>query len=212
VSKRILSCPPISCMPFNCPGHELFRKGLSGCGIDTVNAPVGTVFVLAFTVSDYSFPPATSEVLRRIIVVSPCDQGQTYCPDLAKPVRPIGQFACGTTDCISRAAILALQPIQPPVVPPSMEFSKALPVATISNRSDGFSLFPTSVPGRSATISSQVCCLVNNYLCSLCKALLCRICFLQTGSMQDAHQKFRRAIARFILCQGVSSASSWSIH
>jgi hypothetical protein len=70
-SKRILSCPPIFCISFNCPGHELFRKGLSGCGIDTLNAPVGTVFVLTFTVSDYSFPPATSEVLRRIIVVLP---------------------------------------------------------------------------------------------------------------------------------------------
>jgi hypothetical protein len=158
VSKRILSCPPISCVPFNCPGHEMFRKGVSGCGIDTVSAPVGTVFALAFTVSDLSFPPITSEALRRIVVVSPCEQGQTYCPALAQPTLATSEFACGTTDCMSRSAIISLQPVKPPLVPPYIEFSKALPVSAISNRSAGLSRFSASVNGRRATIHSLVRC------------------------------------------------------
>jgi hypothetical protein len=167
VSKRILSCPPISCAPFNCPGHELFRKGLAGCGVDTVNAPVGTVFVVAFTVSDLSFPPATSEVVRRILVVSPCNRGQTYCPALAQPPHPTGEFACGTTDCISRAAILALQPVQPPLVTASVEFSKALPVSAISKSSAGSSVMPGPVHGRTATSQSLVCSLLLSHLQTL---------------------------------------------
>jgi hypothetical protein len=157
LSKRILSCPPISCVPFNCPGHELFRKGLSGCGIDTVNAPVGTVFGLAFTVSDLSFPPSTSEALRRIIVVSPCEEGQMYCPALTQPALSSDEFACGTTDCVSRASILELQPIQPTFDPPFIEFSKTLPVSAISNRSAGSSPLSGSVHGSPANISSLVC-------------------------------------------------------
>jgi hypothetical protein len=151
-------------MPFNCPGHELFRKGLSGCGIDTVNSPVGTVFALAFTVSDLSFPPATSEALRLITVISPCEPGQTYCPALYLPAVTTGKFACGTTDGISRAAILAQQPIQPPFIPPSVEFSKALPVSAISNRSDGL-LLSGYVHGRRDTIHSLVCCTFLHILC-----------------------------------------------
>jgi hypothetical protein len=158
VSKRILSCPPLSCMPFNCPGHELFRKGLSGCGIDTVNAPVGTVFGLKLAVSDLSVPPATFEVVRRIIVVSPCGQGQTYCPALAQPAVVTSEFACGTTDCTSRASLLSLQPAEPPPMPPDIEFSKTLPVSAISNRSAGWPMFNGSVYGRRPTIHSLVCC------------------------------------------------------
>jgi hypothetical protein len=159
VSKRVLSCPPLSCMPFNCPGHELFRKGLSGCGIDTVNAAVGSVFALTFTVSDLSFPPATSEVQRRIIVVSPCGQGQTYCPALAQPAPATGEFACGTTDCTTRKAIFALQPVQPRFVPPNIEFSKALPVSAISNRSAGLPFFSGSMHEHRSTTNAQVCCI-----------------------------------------------------
>jgi hypothetical protein len=157
VSKRILSCPPLSCTPFNCPGHELFRKGLSGCGIDTVNAPVGTVFNLKFTVSDLSFPPAISEVQRRIVVVSPCEQGQTYCPALAQPAPAKGEFACGTTDCTSRAAILSLQPVQAPLAPSSIEVSRSLPLCAISNRSAGLSIFSDSFLRGRATTQSLVC-------------------------------------------------------
>jgi hypothetical protein len=157
VSKHILSCPPISCMPFNCPGHESFRKGLSGCGIDTVSAPVDTVFSLVFTTSDLNFPPATSEVVRLITVVSPCGQGQMYCPGLAKPAHATGELACGTTDCISRAAIIALQPIEPTLAAPSIAFSTALPVSAISNTTYDF--LSVYVHGHRDTIIPQVRCL-----------------------------------------------------
>jgi hypothetical protein len=156
LSKRVLTCPPISCVPFNCPGHEFFRKGLSGCGIDTVSAPVGTVFDLAFTVSDLSIPPATSEVLRHIMVVSPCEESQTYCPDLAKPALSTDEHACGTTDCSSRAAILALQPVQPNLIPLSLEFTQSLPLSAMSNRSAGSPLFSGFVHGGRATGLVQV--------------------------------------------------------
>jgi hypothetical protein len=41
--------------------------------ISSPAAAVGTAFALAFTVSDLSFPPATSEALLLIVVVSPCE-------------------------------------------------------------------------------------------------------------------------------------------
>jgi hypothetical protein len=173
ISKRVLSCPPVSCMPFNCPGHDFFRKGLSGCGIDTLNAPVGTEFALAFTVSDLSIPPATSEVLRRIIVVSPCKPGQTYCPELAGPALSTDEFACGKTDCISRAAILAQQPVQPTRAPPSARFSTALPVSAISNRSAGQSQISGSLHGQREKIFSPVRFLLHTtFLDALFSALL----------------------------------------
>jgi hypothetical protein len=172
VSKRILSCPPISCMPFSCPGHETFRKGLSGCGIDTVNAPVGTVFVLKFTVSDLSFPPATSEAQRHIIVVSPCGQDQTYCPDLAQPDLGLGDFICGTTDCISRAAILSRQPVQSPGFPPSIEFSEAIPSSAISNSSSNLSMFPGYMLSSRTMVRFLVCCTCLTTFCMALTSLL----------------------------------------
>jgi hypothetical protein len=159
LSKHILSCPPSSCKLFNCPGHESFRKGLSGCGIDTVNAPVGTLFFLTFTVSDLAIPPATSEVVRLITVASPCREGQIYCPNLAKSALSTGEHACGTTECISRAAIVALEPMETFTEAVSVHFSAGLPLAAISNTSNISSSLSGSMQGRKATILSQVCCL-----------------------------------------------------
>jgi hypothetical protein len=132
LSSNILSCAPDSCMAFNCPGHESFRKGLSGCGINTVNGEVGSVLSLTFSVSDFSYPPATTTVQRLITVISPCKYGEIYCPELAQPAHPSGEHACGSTDCVSRAAILALLPVEPTIVAPSIEFSTAVPVSAVS--------------------------------------------------------------------------------
>jgi hypothetical protein len=137
LSMNVLSCAPSSCMPFNCPGHESFRKGLSGCGIDTVNSPVDNLFLLTFTVSDFSTPPATSYIHRLITIISPCAPGETYCPDLAKPPHSTGEHACGTTDCITRAAILVLVPVERSTAAPSIEFSSAVPVAAVSSTPPG---------------------------------------------------------------------------
>ena len=120
-------------MPFNCPGHQSHHKGLSGCGVDTVNAPVDTSFTVNFTVLDLGTPPATSTVQRHVIVVSPCEPSEIYCADLAVPATRTGEHACGTTDCVSRAAIIALQPPDTSDVAPSLEFSSAVPLAAVSS-------------------------------------------------------------------------------
>jgi hypothetical protein len=124
VSDRIVTCPPRSCMPFNCRGHELRRKGIHGCGVDTVNAPVGTVFTLNFTVTDKHVPPASATVQRLIRVISPCP-AQKYCPDLQAP------HDCGSSDCTVRAALLAQTPV--PHAPPVIGISDAVPKSLVSN-------------------------------------------------------------------------------
>ena len=50
MTLRVLACPPLSCLPIGCPGHEFVKKGLQGCGLDTLNSPVGTEFSIEFTV------------------------------------------------------------------------------------------------------------------------------------------------------------------
>ena len=83
-------------MAFNCPGHESRLKGLSGCGIDTVSAPLDTVFVLQFVVRDTNNFPATIVVSRLVEVVSPCQPAEVYCADLADPQQAPGSgHACG---------------------------------------------------------------------------------------------------------------------
>ena len=140
-------------MPFNCPGHESRVKGLSGCGIDTVSAPVDTIFVLNFVVSDLHTPPAITGVSRMIVVVSPCGAEDIYCADLADPQQPPGSgHACGTTDCASRAAILALQPPEP--VAPSLMFSSAVPLTSLSDTQDSPS--PVLIHGHEHRSFSQV--------------------------------------------------------
>jgi hypothetical protein len=209
VSKRVLTCPPTACVPFNCPGHEFFRKGLSGCGIDTLSAPVGTVFGLAFTVSDLSMPPATSEVLRRIMVVSPCGEGHTYCPDLAKPALSTDEHACGTTDCSSRAALLALQPVQSTAIPPFIEFTQALPVSSISNRSAGSPLFSGFVHGSRATSLVQVPFLSQIFVLSV---LCSHLSFCKAGAIAFEHQILKKALHGMRLHLYNNSAGSCSIH
>ena len=156
LSERILSCPPMSCMNFGCPGHELSRKGLSGCGIDTVRAPVGTWFSLNFTVFDLHIPAATTNVQRIVLVVSPCSQEEVYCPELARPDHPTGQHACGSSDCASRAAILALQPEEEIMIAPTVEFSDSVPRAAVYTLPPGRSASVLTIPGHEGTFISQV--------------------------------------------------------
>ena len=130
-TDRVLSCPPDACMFFNCPGHESRFKGVFGCRIDAVSAAVDTPFALEFAVPDSQTPPNIATVQRLIVVVSPCGAEEIYCADLADPQQPPGSgHACGTTDCESRAAILALQPSEP--VAPSLTFSSAVPLISVS--------------------------------------------------------------------------------
>ena len=169
----ILSCPPDSCMLFNCPGHEVRVKGLSGCGIDTVSAPVDTLLVLNFVSPDSHTPSAVTRVSRMIVVVSPCGPEHIYCADLADPQQPPGSgHACGTTNCAFRAAILALQLPEP--VPPSLSFSSAVPLTSLSEAQDSPS--PTPIHGHEQQNFSQVvcCCLLRLWRSSLwCLPYVC---------------------------------------
>ena len=140
-------------MPFNCPGHESRLKGLSGCVIDTVSAPLDTVFAVEFVVSDAYTPSARAAVSRLVVVVSPCQPEDIYCAELADPQQAPGSgHACGTTDCVSRAAIVALQPAEP--VAPILTFSSAVPLTSVSE-SEGTST-TSPIQGHEHRSFSQV--------------------------------------------------------
>ena len=81
LTTHVLACPPQECLPFGCPGHELYVKGLAGCGVDTASAPVGATFNITFTVFDHHRPPGYASIQRTLtIAASPCPAGQFYCP------------------------------------------------------------------------------------------------------------------------------------
>lgn len=124
LTYRILTCPPPTCMPFGCPGHEMRRKGIQGCGVDTATAAVGTLITFDIVVMDLSVPPVITRVTRVIRVVSPCAASEIYCPDL--PAR----LTCGTTACPARAAASASDPAA--AHPPSLAFTAAVPSTLIS--------------------------------------------------------------------------------
>lgn len=97
LTDRVLACPPADCLSYGCPGHELQTKGLAGCGVDTVNAPVGTVFNLTFSVFDLNRPAASASLFRLVGVTSPCAQNELYCPDSA--------VQCADAPCNLRSAL-----------------------------------------------------------------------------------------------------------
>jgi hypothetical protein len=74
----VLACPPASCLPRGCPGHEFRKKGIQGCGIDT-SAPVGSVFSLTFVVLDRWLPPAMATTERVITIRGPCPAAAHFC-------------------------------------------------------------------------------------------------------------------------------------
>lgn len=91
-------------MPFGCRGHEFPTKGVQGCGLDTANAAPGTTFALQFVVFDQHFPPQAANVTRTIHVVSPCQAGEAFCPDMGPQ--------CSTSSCIVRSAVDALAAVE----------------------------------------------------------------------------------------------------
>ena len=70
-------CPPDGCMATGCIGSRVTDKQPIVCGVDTVNADVGAVFMLKFSV--YNSAGMGASVQRVITVVSPCDAGQFLC-------------------------------------------------------------------------------------------------------------------------------------
>eukprot|EP00892_Ulva_mutabilis_P005686 jgi/Ulvmu1/348/UM001_0353.1 len=150
LTDSVLACPPDECLLFGCPGHEFRKKGLQGCGVDTVNGTVGSKFELTFVVFDRDQPPANASLQQSIIVTSPCASSQTYCPDKA----PL----CGSGPCDLRP-----EPA-PPAVPPDMlvDVSAAGPFTVVlSNESSSEDAAPTlhvaGICGQALPVDLAVC-------------------------------------------------------
>ena len=99
LTARVLSCPPQACLAYGCAGHEYTVKGLQGCGVDTVNAPVDTLFEVPFMVFDHGAPAQVGNATRIVTVVSPCAASEVYCPSLSP--------RCGSASCAARGALAA---------------------------------------------------------------------------------------------------------
>ena len=82
LTSSIVTCPPESCAKFGCPGHEFSVKGISGCGVD-VYARMGTVVTVEFVVWDLSIPAQRASATRQYVIVTPCETGEIYCPNLS---------------------------------------------------------------------------------------------------------------------------------
>lgn len=61
------------------------------------------------------------------------------------PVHPTGEHACGSSDCNTRAALLALEPEQVVAVPPSVQFSTTVPVSALNTPDLDFGESPSAV-------------------------------------------------------------------
>ena len=85
-------CPPDTCLSTGgCIGSRVTDKQPVACGIDTVNADIGTTYTLCYVVYNSAGMEAT--VQRIITVVSPCDSGQYLCGSTCSAVSP----ACSTS-------------------------------------------------------------------------------------------------------------------
>jgi hypothetical protein len=88
LTRYIVTCPPEACLPVGCPLHSFRKKGIQGCGIDTVTREPGTEYTLKFIVWDRNVPPKMATAERIIRVISPCSEQELYCPGLgAAPTR-----------------------------------------------------------------------------------------------------------------------------
>ena len=105
LTGAVITCPPDGCLSYGCPRHSFVNKGIQGCGVDTVTAPVGTEVAVTFLVWDRGQPPQRAHATRLIRVVSPCDDGEVYCPE--PPELP-----CGTVACAARALVAEQGPTE----------------------------------------------------------------------------------------------------
>ncbi|GFR50777.1 hypothetical protein Agub_g13042 [Astrephomene gubernaculifera] len=104
LTSKIALCPPDNCAKTQCRAHWADRKQPSECGIDTVNAAIGTTYSLKLGVYDSMGVNATVE--RIIKVVSPCSTGQSYCEETSASGET--QYVCSDVSCEQRASLTAL--------------------------------------------------------------------------------------------------------
>ena len=96
-------------MATGCIGSRVTDKQPIACGVDTVNADIGTVFTLTFAVHNSAGQGAT--VQRVVTVISPCDDGQFFCGT-----------SCSEVDCETQASVASLPGASPAAVaePPQL--------------------------------------------------------------------------------------------
>ena len=94
---QILMCPPDTCLATGgCTGSRVIEKQPVVCGIDTMNADIGTTYTLRYVVYNSAGMKAT--VQRVISVVSPCVSGQYLCGNACSGVSHGGPFlVCAPT-------------------------------------------------------------------------------------------------------------------
>jgi hypothetical protein len=104
--------------------------------VDTVSAPVDTIFTFPFLVFDKSFPALKASVNRTLRVVSPCASKEIYCPTLPQK--------CGSTTCPARAALYV--PEAEPAAPfYHLRFDQSVLPDTVTNAS-GVSVLSMATP------------------------------------------------------------------
>ena len=107
LADSLLVCPPESCMPFGCPGHELWRKGVHSC-VNT-SAPVGTAFSITFVA--FSTEGLHASTTRTVMIDEPCPEGQHWCP-ANSPAGRCENAACSVVELLADDSSL----------PPSLRF------------------------------------------------------------------------------------------
>lgn len=83
--------------------------GLRGCGINTEKAAIGDTFQLAFHVFSRAMPAQHASYSKTIVVVDPCQPGETYCPD--------SDLKCDGTPCTLRRQLEAEGQLRPLAAP-----------------------------------------------------------------------------------------------
>ncbi|KAG2445957.1 hypothetical protein HXX76_000560 [Chlamydomonas incerta] len=94
ITAMITLCPPEDCAPTQCRDHRADRKQPSECGIDTVNATVGSSFRVQLVVFDSKGANATAE--RLITVIKPCELLESYCR-ITRNGMPV--YVCSNVTC-----------------------------------------------------------------------------------------------------------------
>ena len=89
-------CPPDGCLATGCVGSRIADKQPVACGVDTVNADIGTTYTVTYVVYNSAGMEATAQ--RVISVISPCDSGQYLCGSTCSAVSTAGS-SCAWSTC-----------------------------------------------------------------------------------------------------------------
>jgi hypothetical protein len=102
LTEHALICPPVACLSVGCPDHKKLNpadgslnKPLQPYCINTA-AAVGSQIDITFVVFEQAtFPPKNVTVIRTIVIINPCDDGNFQCLD-------DGDYKCSNIECEQR--------------------------------------------------------------------------------------------------------------